>query len=316
MRVFLAGGTGVIGRPLVARLLAGNHEVGVLARSDAAASQIQDMGAEPVLGDALNALSLGYAVKTYAPHVVINQLTSLPKSLLNPRAAAHSTKLTNRLRSEATPVLVAAAAEAGAYRVISQSISFAQQPGDGVRTEDDPLYLEAPSAHRKVIEAVGSLEAATMGSADIEGVVLRYGAIYGPGSYFADGEAYPSMLHHRTFPLIGEGSGIWALLHVDDAVDATVAAMRCDPGIYNICDDDPIPASELFPWMALALGAKAPRTAPRAMFGAGPLTIMRYLLDEQPAVSPDRAREVMRWRPRHPDWRHELARVLRGEPLV
>lgn len=316
MRVFLAGGTGVIGRPLVARLLAGNHEVGVLARSDTAAAQIQAMGAEPVLGDALNALSLGYAVKTYAPHLVINQLTSLPKSLLNPRAAARSAKLTNRLRSEATPVLAAAAAEAGAYRMISQSISFAQEPGDEVRTEDDPLYLGAPAAHRKVIAAVGALEAATMGATHIEGVVLRYGAVYGPGSYFADGEAYPSMLHHRTLPLIGEGRGVWSLLHIDDAIDATIAAMKCDPGIYNICDDDPVVASELFPWMALALGAKAPRTAARALFAAGPLTIMRYLVDEQPAVSSQRARQVMRWKPRHPDWRHELARVLRGEPLV
>ncbi|MCP3977116.1 MAG: NAD-dependent epimerase/dehydratase family protein [bacterium] len=316
MRVFLAGGTGVIGRPLVARLLAGNHDVGVLARSDAAAARVHDMGAEPVLGDGLNEPSLGYAVRTYAPHVVINQLTSLPKSFLNPRAAAHGAKLTNRLRSEATPVLVTAASEAGAYRVISQSISFAQEPGDGVRVEEDPLYVDAPSAHRNVVQAVGALEEATMGSSEVEGVVLRYGAIYGPGSYFADGEAYPSMLARRLLPVIGEGRGVWSLLHVDDAVDATIAAMKCDPGIYNICDDDPVPAAELFPWMALALGAKAPRTASRALFGTGPLTIMRYLFDEQPAVSSQRARDIMHWRPRHPDWRHELARVLRGEPLV
>ncbi len=271
------------------------------------------MGAEPVEGDARNARSLRYAVKTYAPEVVINQLTSLPRSLLNIRAGLRSAKLTNRLRAEAAPVLVEAAAEFGAERVITQSISFAQRPGSGIRTEEEPLYLDAPGAHGKVVAAVAAAEAATLGATEVAGVVLRYGALYGPGTYFAAGEAYPRMLERRLLPIIGEGRGVWALLHIDDAVAATVRSLVGPPGLYNICDDSPIAAQELIPWMAYALGAKQPRTLPRVWFGVGPATILRYLIDEQPAVSSARAREVLGWAPRYSDWRHDLARTLRGE---
>lgn len=313
MRVFVAGGTGVIGRPLVARLLAGGHEVGVLARSDSAAKRIVEMGATPVEGDALNALSLGYAVKTFKPEIVINQLTSLPRSLLNLRDALRSAKLTNRLRDEATPVLVEAARDVGAERIISQSISFAQQPGPGIRVEDDPLHLQAPSSHRKVVQSLAALEEATLAADDIDGVVLRYGAFYGPGTYFDAEQAYPTMLQKRALPIIGEGRGVWALLHVEDAADATIRAMTGPPGIYNICDDDPVAAAELLPWMAYALGTKQPRRVPRSVFSVGPLNIMKYLIDEQPEVSSSKAREVMGWSPRHDDWRRDLAGVLRGE---
>jgi nucleoside-diphosphate-sugar epimerase len=316
MRVFLAGGTGAIGRPLVLRLVAGGHEVGVLARSKRSAAAVVDLGAEAVEGDALNALSLGYAVRTFRPEVIINQLTSLPKHLLNPWHWQRHAKLTNRLRTDATEVLVAAAAEVGAERIISQSISFAQQPGESRRVEADPLFMEASGRHRKMVQAVAACESATMGAAELEAVVLRYGAFYGPGTYFAAGAAYPRMLDRHLFPLVGEGRGIWALLHIHDAVDATVRAMTGPPGIYNICDDSPVAAAELIPWMAYALGAKVPRTMPRFLFGVGPATVFRYLIDEQPAVSSERARQALRWQPRHPDWRHELARVLRGEPLV
>ncbi len=313
MRVFLAGGTGVIGPPLVARLLAGRHVVGVLARSPESAAKVEAMGAESVAGNALNSRSLTYAVRTFKPDVVINQLTSLPKSLLNLREATRAAKLTNRLRHEAAPVLVAAAEEVGAERIISQSIAFAQEPGDGERVEADPLYLAAPKAHRDVVEAVAANESATMGSTSVAGVVLRYGAFYGPGSYFAAGEAYPKMLARRLLPVIGEGRGVWGLLHVDDAVDATIRAMTGPPQIYNIVDDDPVASSELLPWMAYALGVKQPRTMPRWMFNAGPATILRYLIDEQPPVSSERARTVLGWTPRHADWRRELARILRGD---
>ena len=313
MRVFLAGGTGVIGRPLVARLLAGGHQVGVLARSDSASKRVAAMGAEPVEGDALHPGSLRAAVKAFSPEIVINQLTSLPRSLMNLGSANRSARLTNRLRSEAAPVLVEAAAEFGAARVIAQSIAFAQQPGPGVRTESDPLYLDAPSAHRRVVEAVATLEAATHGTDGIDGVVLRYGAFYGPGTYFAADEAYPKMLRRRLLPVVGSGGGVWGLVHVDDAVAATLRAMTGTPGTYNICDDAPVAAAELLPWMAYALGTKQPRTVPPWMFSLGPATILRYLIDEQPAVSSAKAREVLRWEPRHPDWRRTLAGVLRGE---
>ena len=313
MRVFLAGGTGVIGRPLVARLLAARHEVGVLARSDTATEQVAAMGAEPVEGDALNWRSLRYAVKTFAPDLVINQLTSLPRSLLNLRQGLRSAKLTNRLRTEAAPVLVDAAIANGAARVITQSIAFAQRPGPGVRIESDPLYLDAPSSHGKVVRAVAAVEAATLDAAGSDGGVRRSGAFYGPGTYFAAGAAYPHWLRRGRRPIVGEGRGVWGLVHVDDAVEATLAAIDGPPGVYNICDDAPVGAGELFHWMAYALGTKQPRTVNPRWFGAGPATILRYLIDEQPAVSSERARRHLRWSPRHDDWRDHLARVLRGE---
>jgi nucleoside-diphosphate-sugar epimerase len=303
----------VIGRPLVARLLAARHHVGVLARSDAAIGLIAAMGAEPVEGDALNSRSLRNAVKTYAPDLVINQLTSLPRSLLNPRQGLRSAKLTNRLRTEAAPTLVEAAIANGVGRIIIQSIAFAQRPGTGVRVEADPLYLDAPSAHGKVVRAVAAAESATLDAADIDGVVLRYGAFYGPDTYFAADEAYPRMLRRGLLPIIGEGRGVWGLVHVDDAVDATLAAIDGPAGVFNICDDAPVEAAELIHWMAYAIGSKQPRTVAARWFATGPATILRYLIDEQPAVSSERTRKILRWTPRHDDWRDHLARVLRGE---
>jgi len=313
MRVFVAGGTGVIGRPLVGRLLARSHGVGVLARSEAAASAVTAMGAEPIEGDAFNSRSLHYAVKTYRPEVIVNQLTALPRSLLNVRKGLRAAKATNQLRAEAGPALVAAAAEEGVERLISQSIAFAQLPGPGIRVESDPLYVEAPGAHGAVVGAVKTLESVTLETAGVSGVVLRYGALYGPGTYFAAGEAYPDMLRRRLLPVIGEGRGTWGLLHVDDAVDATIKAFDAPPGVYNVCDDAPIVAADLLHWMAYALGAKRPRTVSPRWFSLGPGVIARYLIDEQPEVSTDKAARVLGWSPRHPDWRHELARVLRGE---
>lgn len=313
MRVFVAGGTGVIGVPLVQRLLAVGHDVGVLARSPGSAERVRRLGAEPVEGDALNERSLQYAVRTYRPEVVINQLTSLPRNLLNLYEGMRSAELTNRLRSESTPVLVEAAAAEGAERVITQSISFAQQPGPGVRSEEDPLYLDAPGVHGDVVRALAAAESATLDTAGVEGIVLRYGAFYGPGSYFAAGESYPRMLERRALPIIGEGRGIWALVHIEDAVDATITALRAESGVFNITDDAPVAAAELLPWMAYALGTSQPRRVSRSLFGFGPLTILRYLVDEQPEVSTKRAHSRLGWAPRHEDWRHSLARVLRGE---
>jgi len=239
------------------------------------------MGAEPVAGDALNSLSLQYAVRTFGPELVINQLTSLPRSLLSLRQGLRSAKLTNRLRSEAAPVLVEAAIANGAARVITQSIAFAQVPGPGVRTESDPLYVDAPSSHGKVVRSVAAAEAATLSSDAIDGVVLRYGAFYGPGSYFA--------------------------------AEATIAAIDAPAGVYNVCDGAPVAAAELIHWMAYALGAKHPRTLAARWFAVGPATILRYLINEQPRVSSEQARQTLRWSPRHDDWRDHLARVLRDE---
>lgn len=306
MRIVVAGATGVIGRQLLPRLRIAGREVIGVARNEERAAHLQREGYQAIIADALDADSLRQSVTDAQPEVIINQLTSLPHSLINPVTASRSAKLTNQLRTEASRALADAATAAGA-RLIAQSIAFVLQPGEGIRTESDPLYLDAPAAHAQVVRAVETLESATT---EAGGTVLRYGAFYGPGTYLHHSGAYASMLRRRLLPIIGKGRGVWGMLHLDDAVEATIKAIVAPVGIYNVVDDDRVPASELVPWMADQLGAKPPRRAPRALFSAGPATILRYLFDEQPAVSNQLAKDSLGWTPSHPSWREPLAAFL------
>lgn len=308
MRVFLAGATGVIGSPLVGRLQADGHTVVGLARSGAAADRLSQAGCEVARADALDPDALKRAAVEARPDVIINQLTSLPKSMLNPIEANKDGKLTNQLRVLGAPALAEAARDTGA-QLIAQSIAFAQKPGSGIRKEADPLYLTAPAGHRTVVKAIGVLEDATISAG---GVVLRYGHFYGPRTYFAPDGAYVEMLHKRMLPIVGQGRGSFHLLHLDDAVDATMKAIGAPTGIYNITDDVRVTAGDLLPWIAREIGAPKPVTVPGITFSIGPLTILRYLIDEQPAVSNAKAKDVLGWRPQHPDWHEPLAAALRG----
>ncbi len=306
MRIVVAGASGVIGRALLPRLRIDGRTVIAVCRNDHRAAAMQQQGYETVVADALDGETLRQAVIGANPEIIINQLTNLPRSLLRPRAASKAAARTNALRSVGGQALAEAANATGAH-LIAQSIAFAQRPGEGVRTEEDPLYTDGPSAHAAVVTALHTLERATT---EAGGTVLRYGAFYGPGTYFAPGEAYPNMLQRRLLPVIGEGRGVWGLLHLEDAVDATIKAMVASPGVYNIVDDDPVTTADLWSWMAERLGTKAPRRLPRALFSFGPPTILRYLFDEQPSVSSERARNVLGWVPAHPSWREPLTELL------
>lgn len=308
MRVFLAGATGAIGSPLVERLQVDGHTVVGLARSAPAADRLSQAGCEVARADALDPDALKRAAVEARPDVIINQLTSLPKSMLNPLEANKDGKLTNQLRVLGAPALADAARDTGA-QLIAQSIAFAQKPGSGIRKEDDPLHLTAPAGHRTVVKAIGVLEDATVSAG---GVVLRYGHFYGPRTYFAPDGAYVEMLHKRMLPIVGRGSGSFHLLHLDDAVDATMKAIGAPTGIYNVTDDVRVTAGDLLPWIAREIGAPKPVTVPRITFAVGPLTILRYLIDEQPAVSNAKAKDVLGWFPQHPDWHEPLAAALRG----
>jgi len=306
MRIVVAGASGVVGRTLLPQLRIGGRTVIALSRNRDRAAQMRQAGFETIVADALDGEALRDVVIGAKPEIIINQLTNLPRSLLNPRTASKAAARTNELRSVGGKALAEAASTTGAH-LISQSIAFAQRPGEGVRVEDDPLYTDGPRAHAAVVAAVQTLEQATI---EAGGTVLRYGAFYGPGTYFAPGEAYPNMLHRRLLPVIGQGRGVWGLLHLEDAADATIKAMVAPPGVYNVVDDDPVTTAELLPWMAEVLGTKAPRRLPRAFFALGPPTILRYLFDEQPSVSSERARNILGWAPAHPSWRGPLAELL------
>jgi nucleoside-diphosphate-sugar epimerase len=306
MRVFVAGGTGAIGRPLVARLLEHGHHVTVLTRSEQRAEKIRAGGSEAVVGDVLATGSLVGLLGASHPDIVVNQLTSLARTAAR-RDLHRGLADTARLRTEASASIMAAAAGAGVRRVVAQSIAFVYRPGPGTRTEDDPLYLDGPAQLTQVAGPVTRLESETLGSDTVDGVVLRYGAFYGPGTYYAPDGAFAEMVRRRRLPVVGRGRGAFGFVHIDDAAAATVAALTGPPGTYNVVDDHPAPAAQWVPHLARLLGAPPPRHVPaplgRLVAGSYPA----YLFDEQPPVANRRAGEQLGWRPGHPDWREGFA---------
>ena len=311
MRIFVAGGTGAIGRPLVAALASEGHELTVFSRSEGRVAALGVPGLVPAVGDAFDADSLVRAVQVAKPEVVVNQLTNLAQSA-NPLAVKRGFDTTSRLRREVSGTLVTAARNAGARRVIAQSISFAYRPGPGVRTESDPLWTDATGQIGQLTGSVAALEAATLGVPDLEGVVLRYGAFYGPGTYFGRDGLYTSMLAKRRLPIPGDGGGLFGLVHLDDAASATVAALVGPTGIFNVVDDVPARASEWMPFVAELLGAKPPHRVPEAIARVGAGKFLAYLMCDQPAVSNQRARTELGWSPRYPDWHDRLPAELRA----
>jgi len=302
VRILLAGATGVIGRPLAKRLLADGHQVAGTTRTAARAADLEALGMTVAQVDALDGAALRTAIGSVRPEVIINQLTALPQSFGNPREGARAAALTNRLRTEASATIRDAAAEVGVRRIVSQSIAFAQRPGSQVRTEDDPLYVDAPSSHGAIVRAVADLERATT-STDVPGVVLRYGAIYGPGTYFAPAGGYVEMLEKRRLPIVGKGRGMQTHIHIDDCVEATVRALDMAPGVYNVVDEHPVAAAEWIPYLGALAEARPPRRLPAFLFSIGPLTVLRYLIDQQPPVTAARFRAATGWSPAYPDWR-------------
>ncbi len=312
MRVFIAGGTGAIGRPLVTALAGAGHEIAVYSRSEERVAALGVPGIVPAVGDAFDADTLVRAVQSFKPDVVVNQLTSLAQSA-NPLAVKRGFDLTSRLRREVSATLVRAARTAGVRRVIAQSISFAYRPGPGVRTESDPLWTDAKGQIGILTSSVAALESNTLGEPDLEGVVLRYGSFYGPGTYFSPGGLYATLLKRRMMPMPGDGGGIFAMVHLEDAAAATVAALEGPTGTFNVADDVPAPAAEWMPFVADLLGIKPPRRVPESLVRVGAGKFLAYLLCDQPAVSSQRARTELGWSPRYPDW-HEGFKAVFTSP--
>ena len=310
MRVLIAGAAGVIGKPLAGLLAAAGHQVTALTRSGAKLEQLRSAGAEPVTCDALDAAALAKAVGLARPDVVVNQLTALPRRI-SPRRAGRDLAATNRLRREGTRNLMAAAAAAGVRHVVAQSVAFAYAPGGGpqapaggLRSEADPLYYAAPGAFARAVAAIAELERETLGSAGIRGAVLRYGFFYGPGtSYAADG-SIAADVRARRFPVLGDGSGVFCFVHVEDAAQATLAAVeQRAEGVCNIVDDEPAAAAHWVPAYAAILGAPAPRRLPLWLgrLLGGPYAV--YLMTQMPGASNEHAKTALGWRPMRPSWR-------------
>ena len=259
MRIFVAGASGVIGRQLLPQLAAQGHQVTATTRSPGKTGLLRSLGAEPVVADGLDGAAVGEAVARAQPEVVIHQMTALsgPFSI---RKFDKTFALTNRLRTEGTDHLLAAAVAAGARRFIAQSYGgwTGSREGGPVKTEEDPLDPAPPAAMRQSMAAIRHLEQ-VVPAAPLEGIVLRYGSLYGPGAW----DQLVPVIRRGMFPVIGDGAGVWSFLHTSDAASATVAALdRGSPGLYNVADDEPAPVAEWLPFLAQEVGARPPRRVP------------------------------------------------------
>lgn len=295
MKVFLAGASGAIGRPLVRQLVERGHDVVGMTRSNAEA--IEAMGARAVVADAFDADAVLSAVAAAQPDVVVNELTDLARPL-NPRKFDDWLAGTNRLRREGTKNLVDAAAAAGVPKFISQSVAFAYRFDPATKTEESPIRGATAGEMGLAME---ELERITLAAAG--GIVLRYGYFYGPGTaYDRDGQQI-EMIRKRRLPVIGSGMGCYPFIHVEDAAAATVAAIENGaPGIYNVVDDEPAPAREYVPFLADLVGAKKPWRVPA---WAARLVAERqagFATRLQP-VSNAKAKQQLGWQPRYASWR-------------
>jgi nucleoside-diphosphate-sugar epimerase len=306
MRIFLAGGTGAIGKRLLPLLVADGHEVMALVRSGKKTAQVEAQGAQAVVADALNKDELTTAVLASRPEVIIHQLTAIPAAL-DFRKLDQAFEVTNRLRTEVTDTLLAAGRQAGARRIIIQSFCgwpFARQGGP-VKTEEDPLDPSPPAAFSQTLAAIRYLESAVRQAEGIEALALRFGFFYGPGTSIAAGGQVVEDVIRRRLPIVGDGGGIWSFVHIEDAARATLAALTHGaPGIYNVVDDEPAPVSAWLPVLAQAVGAKPPFHVPawlaRPLIGEGGVAMMTQIR----GGSNGKARREFDWEPIYSSWRH------------
>ncbi len=307
--MFVAGASGAVGRPLVRALVAAGHEVTGMTRREDAAAEIRATGAGAVVCDVFDAPALNDAVAAAQPDVVIHQLTSLPQELDPRKKGIYDAN--NRIRREGTRSLIEAARAAGARRMVAQSIAFIYAPTDGwVKSEDDPV-LSIPGEFGEAITATLSLEQQVVEAEGIEGLALRYGFFYGPGTAYAADGHQASEVRRRRFPIIGAGDGTFSFIHVDDAAAAAIAAAeRGAPGVYNVADDDPAPTREWLPAYAEAVGAKPPRRVPAwlARLVAGK-EVVAFATGMRGAANAKAKRELD-WEPGYPSWREGFQRAL------
>jgi nucleoside-diphosphate-sugar epimerase len=314
MKVFLAGATGALGARLIPRLLASGHEVVGMTRSPSKVAALRALGASPVVADALDPAAVAGAVAGAEPEVIVHQLTALSGDL-DLRHFDRAFAQTNRLRVQGTDNLLAAGRAVGVRRVVAQSFAgwpFARTGGP-VKSESDPLDPHPPAAMRDTLAAIRHVEAAVPAATPAAGLVLRYGGFYGPGTGLSQEPEAPmaELIRKRRFPVIGDGGGVWSLIHVDDAAAATVAAVeRGAPGIYQIVDDDPAPVRLWLPALAAALGAPPPLRVPRWLGRLMAGEAATVLMTEIRGASNEKAKRELDWRPGYPSWRIGFAKGL------
>jgi len=303
MKVFVAGASGAIGRPLVRQLVSAGHEVTGMTRREDRAEEIHAAGATPVVCDVFSMHDLGNALHQAAPEVVVHLLTALPPRL--DYKADDPLGPTNRIRREGTRNLVAAATAAGARRLVAESFAplYAQE-GGWVKSEENRLAVGAPAPFGEAAAALSELERQVLEAKGIEGIVLRFGWLYGPGTYFDRGGSQTAEALKRRLPVVGKGDGTYSFVHVEDAASAAATAVEGgQSGIYNISDDEPAPMREWVPVFCEAVGAKKPRRVPvwlvRFIAGAGAAAMAAQVR----GASNAKLKAELGWRPRYASWR-------------
>lgn len=309
MKVLVAGASGALGRQLVPVLVGHGHEVVGTTRTPCKRESIRELGARPMLVDALDADAVGRVVAEFGPEVIVHELTALSGSL-DMRHFDRGFAQTNRLRTDATDHLLAAGRAVGVRRFVAQSYAgwpFARVGGP-VKSEDDPLDPTPAEAMGRTLAAIRHLEDAVTGADWTEGIVLRYGGFYGPGTSMAPDGEHAAMIRRRRFPVVGDGAGVWSFVHVADAAQATAAAVaRGRRGIYNIVDDEPARVADWLPAVAASLGGRKPRRVPLWLGRLLAGEVAAIMMTDVRGASNAKAKRELGWRPGHPTWRDGFA---------
>jgi len=301
MRILIAGASGAIGQGLVPRLIASRHDVFALTPSDDSAAALKEMGAEPVVGNALDAAAVKAAVDRIQPDAVINELTSLPRHY-TPAELQAAVERDRKVRVEGNMNLLAALRHAGVRRYLLQSSGFWYAPGAGLADESVPFISSASPRVEDSARTYVELEARASATVGIEFVALRYGFFYGPRTWYTPEGDMGEQVRQQQVPIIGEGQGVYSFVHIDDAAEATAAALECAPGAYNIVDGNPSPQHVWLTAFARAVGAPAPPrvSEEEAVRTSGPDAV--YYATRLRGASHEKARRELDFRPRPLEW--------------
>lgn len=299
MNVFIAGASGAVGRPLVAELMRRGHAVTGMTRTDEGGATLANLGATVARVSAFDAAGLERALRESGADVVIDELTALPKDPVDMAAAAEGDR---RLRLEGGGNLLAAARRCGVGRYIQQSSGFFLRPGIGLGDESVGMAVDASPRVATSARTYAELEARLLAARDIEGIALRYGFFYGPGTWYHPDGAAANQVRRVELPIIGEGEAVWSWVHIDDAAVATADAITVPPGVYHVVDDDPSPLAVWLPAFARAVGALAPQRMPieQALATAGVDAV--YYGTKLRGASNAKAKQIFEFRPRRLEW--------------
>jgi nucleoside-diphosphate-sugar epimerase len=327
MKILVAGASGAMGRALVPLLVRAGHDVVGMVQRPRSAEVVHSLGAEPRTADALDATAVLKCFREVRPQMVIHQLTAIPAAL-DMRHFDRDFALTNLLRTEGTRHLLAAAVDVGATHFIAQSFagwtygrsrngsSNNHAKAQKLKTEEDAFDPDPPIRLRTTLDALKALERAVLSESRVTGTVLRYGAFYGPHTSIAKDGSIVQAVRRRKLPLVGEGSGVWSFVHIEDAASATAAAVEAGHGgVYNVVDDEPAPVSEWLSFLAHCAHAQPPRQVPawmaRLLIGEHVVAVM----NEIRGVSNAKIKRELGWTPRWPSWREGFREVLKSASL-